>query len=672
MVGFAFRKHLEGKQVDDTVFSFGENLGFGRAEKAVRDTKFTRESAQAGLDVLIKVMEQLFKDAAASGNATKADLKDIESIINKGYSFQAKKPSQEELREWFKAYFRTEQSMQDQIPEEKLSKKLLDLIDKRDTIIDRIVPEKLSPEDKRKEFESFLVRHNELVAKGTASSLRMGLMSLLGPASFLVSALDKMVDVDKWIGKGIKKILGIKNKDDEEDKEDKTNESLGQLIKLMQEERDNKEQYSREKAIEEEDRRSRERTPGGKEKHKTGIIGLLALIGGALYEGFKLVTGAIGEVSKGIWGLASKFASITGLSAILSDAAAIAAGIAKFAASPIGIAIAASIAAWKAKEYKEGLENDMAARGDRAGVEASAAMSMGGEFADPGAVQAYTDEVYARSKAKQQEKYPDIQSGAFGKTGSKLKMPSAGISKNIQDAANTVGVDPGTLFAMAKAESSFDPTARASKGSAQGLFQINDSTWKYLVGKYGKQYGVTMGDRNDPAKNALMAAAYAKENGEILNKANLPATPSNLYLSHFLGSADAQRFLETLRDNPDADAVALFPKAAANNNAIFFDQAGNHRSIGEVYERMFTGPKAKVNDEQVSQFNNALNPNVNGQPVEYAREEKESPAVNVILPEQTKPPVIQNNVTGSTLGLHSIPSFLSDEGLLILNTPGIA
>ena len=47
-------------------------------------------------------------------------------------------------------------------------------------------------------------------------------------------------------------------------------------------------------------------------------------------------------------------------------------------------------------------------------------------------------------------------------------------------------------------------------------------------------------------------------------------------------AAGASRFLSELASNPDGSAVALLPRAAAANRAIFRDPSGAPRSVSEV------------------------------------------------------------------------------------------
>jgi soluble lytic murein transglycosylase-like protein len=98
--------------------------------------------------------------------------------------------------------------------------------------------------------------------------------------------------------------------------------------------------------------------------------------------------------------------------------------------------------------------------------------------------------------------------------------------------AQTAGVDPGFMLAMAKQESGFNPNAKAPTSSATGLYQFTRGTWNTMVKKYGAQYGISYGDINDPKANAIMGGLYAKDNkNELENSLGITAEPP-IYILH--------------------------------------------------------------------------------------------------------------------------------------------
>lgn len=162
------------------------------------------------------------------------------------------------------------------------------------------------------------------------------------------------------------------------------------------------------------------------------------------------------------------------------------------------------------------------------------------------------------------------------------------IDSIIKKAATATGVDSNLLQAIASSESNLDPNARAETSSASGLFQITKPTFRKLIDKYGKPYGITMRDVFNPEANAIMAAHLTAENSNILGKAlGREVTPGESYIAHFLGPRAAAVLLQA---DPNKPAAKLFPQAAKANRSIFFDTS---KALVETKER----PRARTAGE---------------------------------------------------------------------------
>ena len=175
----------------------------------------------------------------------------------------------------------------------------------------------------------------------------------------------------------------------------------------------------------------------------------------------------------------------------------------------------------------------------------------------------------------------------------------------IRNAAQATGIDFAYLLGEARLESSLNPNAQAGTSSAAGLYQFTTGTWLSTLDAHGADHGygwagaaiaggrVTdpamrapiMALRFDPQASALMAAELASDNRDSL-RGVLGREPdaAELYLAHFLGGDGASKFLSALSTNPGQSAAALFPKAAAANQAIFVSANGSPRSLGEVMD----------------------------------------------------------------------------------------
>ena len=188
----------------------------------------------------------------------------------------------------------------------------------------------------------------------------------------------------------------------------------------------------------------------------------------------------------------------------------------------------------------------------------------------------------------------------------------------IARASARTGVDFSYLMNKAQIESNFDPSARSTTSSARGLYQFTQKTWLQMVRDFGEKYGLgryaaaidekcRVGDagtrqkildlRNDPETSACMAAEYAAQNAEILQK-NLGGAhdigDTELYLAHFLGPGGASKFLSALQEDPQAPASELFQTEARANKGIFFDpKTGQSKSLQQIYDRF----AARMNEE---------------------------------------------------------------------------
>jgi len=142
--------------------------------------------------------------------------------------------------------------------------------------------------------------------------------------------------------------------------------------------------------------------------------------------------------------------------------------------------------------------------------------------------------------------------------------------------ASVAGTDSDTpvLRAIRGAESSNNPRAQNPRSSAGGLYQFTDGTWGNVLRRMNPQaYG---GYNNQQLKelkfNADLqeAAAQFHLNNDImpvLQKAGIPATPGNIYLSWFQGPQGAIR---AYRAPSDAKVSDVFPETVAANAGTRF------------------------------------------------------------------------------------------------------
>ncbi len=175
------------------------------------------------------------------------------------------------------------------------------------------------------------------------------------------------------------------------------------------------------------------------------------------------------------------------------------------------------------------------------------------------------------------------------------------------------GVDFSFLMELARVESYFNPAARAPKSSATGLFQFKSRDWLQAMRTFGASYGLqdyatqvaliddednvqqpimydplqqeALALRLNPRLSTLFAAENIKHNLQALSEM-IGREPgrTDLYLSHFLGTADAAMFLKALAEEPTAIAAELFPEAAAKNPGVFQNRQNQPRTVAGVYQ----------------------------------------------------------------------------------------
>lgn len=136
-------------------------------------------------------------------------------------------------------------------------------------------------------------------------------------------------------------------------------------------------------------------------------------------------------------------------------------------------------------------------------------------------------------------------------------------------------IPEGYYRKLAMVESSNNPKAKAKTSSASGLYQFTESTWKGLVKQLGLNY--TLEDRFDKDKSQKVVEAFTKQNEKYL-KSKLGRDPNEaeLYLAHFSGMGGANKLLQKLKENPEADSSEVFSEKAL--------KANKHLQGKKVYE----------------------------------------------------------------------------------------
>ena len=191
----------------------------------------------------------------------------------------------------------------------------------------------------------------------------------------------------------------------------------------------------------------------------------------------------------------------------------------------------------------------------------------------------------------------------------KAKAPAGNVTGAIQQAAGTTGASFEYLLSTAKMESNLDPAATASTSSAKGLFQFIEQTWLGTVKEAGAKLGYSehadaitkspagiyyVNDpearasilklRDDPVASSAMAGVLTQSNSfKLTGDIGRRPTDSELYMAHFMGVGGATKLIRAAETTPSQSSAELFPAAADANRSIFYDKAGQSRSVAEVY-----------------------------------------------------------------------------------------
>lgn len=179
------------------------------------------------------------------------------------------------------------------------------------------------------------------------------------------------------------------------------------------------------------------------------------------------------------------------------------------------------------------------------------------------------------------------------------KGESIYFKKLFEEVSSITGVSSEILMQFAIVESSLNPSAKARKSNATGLFQFTPDTWSDGIKKFGKKYGITSASQvTDARANALMAGFHIKSNIELLEKRlgtkNISTT--DIYLTHLLGRTGSLRYFKM----NDKDLVATKMVKAARNNRKFFYAENKALTRKESYRKINTHIKQKVREFNIS------------------------------------------------------------------------
>ena len=214
----------------------------------------------------------------------------------------------------------------------------------------------------------------------------------------------------------------------------------------------------------------------------------------------------------------------------------------------------------------------------------------------------------------------DMLKSALGGSSETVQFGPVRVPRNlvadILRAAQDTDTDPVVLMAIADKESSFQPDVGARTSSAVGLFQFVEGTWLRVLREFGANHGLEreaklivpgadklqisdarerqhiLDLRRDPYIASVMAAEMLKKDGSrIAQNIGRELSTGEIYLAHFLGPDDAERFMNKVVGQPKYVAARLLPKPARANSAIFYARHGRRSkavTVAAVHEKFET------------------------------------------------------------------------------------
>lgn len=150
-----------------------------------------------------------------------------------------------------------------------------------------------------------------------------------------------------------------------------------------------------------------------------------------------------------------------------------------------------------------------------------------------------------------------------------------------------LGTNAKTMAVIIDLESNFRTNVKAKTSSALGWFQMIDGTYKTLLKRHSKKYGIplnsTVDMRTDPRVSTLLGAELLNETASFIRPVlGREATVLESYIGHFLGAPTAKKFL-AIKDETVV-AAELMPVEAKANTWVFYENngKGRARSVAEV------------------------------------------------------------------------------------------
>lgn len=158
------------------------------------------------------------------------------------------------------------------------------------------------------------------------------------------------------------------------------------------------------------------------------------------------------------------------------------------------------------------------------------------------------------------------------------------------------------LAKVSRVESGNNPNAKNPYGSATGLFQFTEDTWKGMNRQYGLNY--TLEDRKNPEKAAQVMRLFTEDNERSIKKSvGRELTDADRYMAHFLGAGGANKFYSVFNSNPSAPiSTVMSQKALDSNRSVAYNKNGSIKTVSDVYNWAATKMNETPEDRYQAQY----------------------------------------------------------------------
>lgn len=180
-----------------------------------------------------------------------------------------------------------------------------------------------------------------------------------------------------------------------------------------------------------------------------------------------------------------------------------------------------------------------------------------------------------------------------------------GVKDHLFEASQVTGIDMAELTAIASLESKLVGNVRNPHGTASGMLQYTNGTWKHKRKMYAKELGLSPNAHQFNVRaNLLIGSKDLQETKEsLVKRTHLDYDTLRLgdvYMSHFLGEDAAVRLINSYSHKP----INKIVKINAGNYRYYYKPNGKIRTAREFRQFMnkIATDELKVYQAEISKY----------------------------------------------------------------------